>query len=233
MSQGGGGYGSPVTSRNDPPQEGFILYDTDQSQWAFVLGAGSGWKAAIGPNVELNVWVHLAGTYDVATQTDAALRERPGDSKHSRRYLSAQQRPPLADRGGWDGRSGAYFFNGKVAEVRLWDRRVPRWKSRPRCYAASKGNEAGLKGYWPLNEGSGMTATDRSGNGHDGALQGNPTWVEASPRLASPRRAKRRVYPSPPRWRWMGRMCGGPGRGCDTWRCIYPGSLGLFPPLIT
>jgi hypothetical protein len=34
-----------------------------------------------------------------------------------------------------------------------------------------------LVGYWPLEEGSGLTTADASGNGFDGTLLNNPTWV--------------------------------------------------------
>jgi large repetitive protein len=34
----------------------------------------------------------------------------------------------------------------------------------------------GLVGYWPLDEGSGTLAADRSGNGLNGTLQYSPTW---------------------------------------------------------
>ncbi|MCU0916151.1 MAG: discoidin domain-containing protein [Planctomycetes bacterium] len=37
---------------------------------------------------------------------------------------------------------------------------------------------AGQAGYWKLDEGSGTVAKDSSGNGNDGALEGNPTWVD-------------------------------------------------------
>jgi len=42
---------------------------------------------------------------------------------------------------------------------------------------------AGAKvvGYWPLNEGSGTTAADASGNNHNGTIQGNPTWIDGPP----------------------------------------------------
>ena len=36
---------------------------------------------------------------------------------------------------------------------------------------------AGLLAHWPLDDGAGTTAQDCSGNGHDGALLGDPQWV--------------------------------------------------------
>jgi hypothetical protein len=38
--------------------------------------------------------------------------------------------------------------------------------------------KADLVGWWRLDEGSGTTAVDSSGNGNDGALQGLPQWVD-------------------------------------------------------
>jgi len=36
----------------------------------------------------------------------------------------------------------------------------------------------GLIAYWNFNDGSGDTALDSSGNGHDGTLNGDPEWVD-------------------------------------------------------
>jgi hypothetical protein len=36
---------------------------------------------------------------------------------------------------------------------------------------------SGLVGYYPLDEGAGDTAYDKSGNGHDGTLNNNVTWI--------------------------------------------------------
>ena len=36
----------------------------------------------------------------------------------------------------------------------------------------------GLVGYWPLDEGAGTATADVTGNGSDGTLTGDPTWVE-------------------------------------------------------
>ena len=36
----------------------------------------------------------------------------------------------------------------------------------------------GIVGYWAFNETAGETATDSSGNGHDGTLEGDPQWTK-------------------------------------------------------
>jgi hypothetical protein len=37
------------------------------------------------------------------------------------------------------------------------------------------------EGYWKLDDGSGTTATDSSGNGYDGTLTNTPTWSTDTP----------------------------------------------------
>ncbi len=37
--------------------------------------------------------------------------------------------------------------------------------------------QTGLVGHWPLNEGTGKTTADLSGNGHDGTLNNGVTWI--------------------------------------------------------
>ncbi|MBN2592390.1 MAG: hypothetical protein JXA81_02700, partial [Sedimentisphaerales bacterium] len=43
--------------------------------------------------------------------------------------------------------------------------------------AANADIASGLVGYYPLDEGAGDTAYDKSGNGHDGTLHNNATWI--------------------------------------------------------
>ena len=69
----------------------------------------------------------------------------------------------------------AGFFAGTVDEVRIWS--VARTAAQ---IAAAKdteitGPQANLLGRWGLNEASGTTAADSSGNGITGALVGSPT----------------------------------------------------------
>jgi hypothetical protein len=50
-------------------------------------------------------------------------------------------------------------------------------------FATIAGDDAaaipGLVGWWKLDETAGSIASDASGNGHDGALKGSPSWVAA------------------------------------------------------
>ena|GEM_PF-3413690 len=73
----------------------------------------------------------------------------------------------------WDGR---FKFEGDIRDVSLWNR----VRSAGEVYYDYKtghpaGNESGLVAYFPLNEGSGTTATDLSTTGINGTIYG-ATW---------------------------------------------------------
>lgn len=72
--------------------------------------------------------------------------------------------------------SPQFFFNGNIYDVRVWT--VVRSAANLVSDSAgpSRGDEVGLAGYWPLNEGFGSTAFDHTTNGNHLTLQGNPAW---------------------------------------------------------
>lgn len=68
------------------------------------------------------------------------------------------------DANGWK-----YYFKGYMAEVRLWDHARPPELIRSFRDKKLFGDEAGLLGYWPLDEGEGATVFDHSGNKVNGS----------------------------------------------------------------
>jgi len=50
--------------------------------------------------------------------------------------------------------------------------------SDDRPFTPVEPSTAGLVGHWTFDEGSGTTAVDATGNGHDGTLFGNPQWTD-------------------------------------------------------
>jgi hypothetical protein len=76
------------------------------------------------------------------------------------------------------------FYKGRLDEIRIWN--VARTTAAIRSTMAVKllGNEAGLVGYWRLDEGAGTVASDSSPSHNDGALGGattsaRPAWVSS------------------------------------------------------
>jgi uncharacterized membrane protein len=83
------------------------------------------------------------------------------------------------------------YYDGLLNDVRLYN--VARSQADIQSDMASQltGNEAGLIGYWPLNDGSGTVAKDLTAGAHNGALGGGavadePVWIATDVALGVP-----------------------------------------------
>jgi uncharacterized repeat protein (TIGR03803 family) len=79
------------------------------------------------------------------------------------------------------GAEGINFFNGSLAEFRVWNKALDQatiqaWMGRP--LNNTHPDWTNLVAYWPMNEGSGSVLIDQSGNAHNAALNNLPTWLE-------------------------------------------------------
>lgn len=108
-------------------------------------------------------WYHVAATWDGNTaniylngQLDATPTTRTGT-------IGTDTRPVYIG-----GRAGTDQFDGPMYDVRLYNRALAQ---------AEIGALSGLGGYWKLDETSGMTAADSSGNGLNGTIVGSPAWA--------------------------------------------------------
>ncbi|NET60575.1 MAG: hypothetical protein F6K47_31895, partial [Symploca sp. SIO2E6] len=68
------------------------------------------------------------------------------------------------------------YCQGQITEVRIWQIARSPEQIKQSMNHRLKGDEEGLLGYWPLNEGSGATATDKTSNGNQGTIYGGGTW---------------------------------------------------------
>lgn len=85
---------------------------------------------------------------------------------------------------GFSADATAKYFNGKVAEVRLWN--VARSAAQIASTMATRlqGDEAGLQGYYRFEEGTGFSSVDLAGYNETIWFAGgnsNPSWVNESP----------------------------------------------------
>jgi hypothetical protein len=78
------------------------------------------------------------------------------------------------------------FFAGVVDEVRIWNSARTLAQIQASKDTEITAPQSGLLGVWNLNDGSGSTLADNSGNGKTGAAVGSPTWV---PGFVPPNRA--------------------------------------------
>lgn len=71
--------------------------------------------------------------------------------------------------------AGNEFFSTRMARVALWSIVLTNAQIQA-MYLTNVYPTASMLGYWKLNEGTGTTANDSSGNGNNGTLTNGPTW---------------------------------------------------------
>ncbi len=135
---------------------------------------------------ELDTWNHVAGVYDGSTQKIYLN----GNLVASKDSVYTEILPTVSEHlliG-----ASPYFSNrvidASLAEVRIWN--IARSNSQIKEFATQRitGNETGLAGYWPIDEGEGQIITDISPNNNDGILGGtteestsDPVWEQGEP----------------------------------------------------
>ncbi len=125
--------------------------------------------------VNTGAWVHVAVTRVKSTGVISVYVNGVRENSLTHQNRNSLTDPPSIDFGG--NTINNRWLTGDLDEVRIWN--VARSDSQIAASMNQRltGNEAGLVGYWRLDDGSGTTATDSSSSGNDGQLQGNPTWV--------------------------------------------------------
>ncbi len=123
---------------------------------------------------DLGRWVHLAGVHTGTAwrlyrngELVAELEDTAGPGVGS---------APWAIGSGGGGFSN--FFGGGIDEVRLWQVARTQAQIQAAMNTTLTGNEPGLRGYWRLDEGSGILARDSAPHGgtSNGTLLGGPAW---------------------------------------------------------
>ena len=143
------GYGLQMNS--DGTQISFFVNNYSSGSISVALTKGS--------------WSHVAGTYDGAT----LKLYLNGELAASRAYTTpiTHSTAPL-----WIGAGpGSYAWKGDVDDVRVWNVVRSATQIAAAFGGPLTGSEPGLVGYWPLDEASGSTVTDASGQGHTGSGQ--------------------------------------------------------------
>ncbi|EKV03238.1 hypothetical protein Lepto7375DRAFT_5523 [Leptolyngbya sp. PCC 7375] len=134
-------------------------------------------------SLQVNQWYHIAGTYD-----GQVIKLYINGAEQASMPVQISQLNYVAEN---NLRIGIHKdenenkpFQGKITEARLWEvARTPE-EIQQTMHQRLTGNESGLVGYWPLNEGSGTTANDKSKNTNPGAIEGGATWQEQELELA-------------------------------------------------
>lgn len=159
-----------------------LLFGTSQTL-SFGLSTSAGYQlmdASLSlPGYGGGAWHHLAVTYD-----GSFMR-----LYHNARLLASKAM--VGSIGTFASANAIGFgpegpFNGQIDEVRIWSGARTQAEIDQGRFRRLTGTETGLLVYWRLDEGTGTTAADASGNGRTGTLLGGPQWLPSGVPLGVP-----------------------------------------------
>src|SRR5690606_27035891 len=127
----------------------------------------------------LPIWTHVAVTRDMATKQLTWYVNGNQAASATLPYASIPASAlPLRI-----GKGYVEDFDGELSDVRLWSRARSQAEIQADMNRRLRGDEAGLNGYWPLDDGPGARAGDLSPHGSHGAVL-NATWLNTGPGLS-------------------------------------------------
>ena len=128
-------------------------------------------------SLSLNQWHHIAATYDGQEMKVYIDGEEKNSKSVSDEVIHYDPENDLLI-GAYQDNNETYPFQGKITDVRLWQICRTQKQIQDAMHQRLQGNEAGLMGYWSLQEGSGNQATDQTSQGNHGIING-ATWGQA------------------------------------------------------
>ena len=166
-----GGHRSPMTSRANSPQSGYIFY-AQGGRWQFWTGPG--WQTVFAPtgSVVQDEWAHLVGTYDATTQEKKLYINGQLAGMATGVTVTPNPSAPLRIGAGATEGGGAYFFRGDIDEAAVYDTALSNVQIR-RHYNAAHATEAILRDF--ANPGGVGLGADASGLVLAGRTGASPT----------------------------------------------------------
>ena len=127
--------------------------------------------------IPFGTWMHVAETYDGSTLRLYLNGVLDGSLVIGQLILTNTVTFTMGDNA-----EQVYSLHGQLDEVRLWSVARTQGQIQAAMTGGLTGSETALVGYWPLDEGTGNIAHDRTNNGNNGNLgtafgAGAPAWV--------------------------------------------------------
>src|SRR5574343_111628 len=137
-------------------------------------GHNGAWEAVQDPNpLIINTWYHVAVTYDAATTTMKLYKN--GNLVATNTNVPQVLNGNIIRLGSFD--DGANVFNGRMDEVRIWDRALTTCELQYNKDAELAVGQTGLVAYYKCNQGTAnqdnggeIDLIDSTSNGYDGAI---------------------------------------------------------------
>jgi hypothetical protein len=154
--------------------------DAEEGAWVhFFVGAWSqGGHQVASCRIDLETWLHVAGTYDgtnirlyvngtLKASVEFPITEEEAETLHSKGDIAI------------GGMVGKYAFDGMIDECRLWDvsrteEEIREFINKPSCQPVTPN----LLGQWTFNEGCGELVIDSSGSRNHGSFERYAGGVE-------------------------------------------------------
>lgn len=161
-----------ILQKRDAGSDGYTLY---LSNGKVAIRTGSGTRLTGSTVIPINTWSHIAGTFNLATNTFATYVNGVFDSS----VVDPGSAPPTNSDSIWIGKGFNDPFRGRMDEVRIWNRAKNASEisnQRRTSLGSGTGPYSGLVMSMTFqdNDGSGaaFTLTDWSGNGNTGINRG-------------------------------------------------------------
>jgi Concanavalin A-like lectin/glucanases superfamily/Secretion system C-terminal sorting domain len=160
---------------------GYGLRCGGQGQFDVVLGGGN-WQELKSPqnSISLNIWTHIAATYDGSYIRLYVNGEEVADKRVTFNIINYANNVIIGDSPGFPGR----VFNGKIDEARIWNiartsDEITKSMNEGLGSVILSTETSGLIGYWSMDEGTDQQVSDKSSFGNHGVL-GSSSSIEAS-----------------------------------------------------
>ena len=143
-----------------------MVYDDGRAEFTTWQADGSAHSAAVGGSIQLEQWVHVAGTHEpgVATRVYVNGVEVNSDTTFVGSTHDGTRDLFIATLESFQ------YLNATIDDVRVYDRALTAEE------IATLVNSSGLVAHWKLDETNGATAVDSVG-GLDGTLINGPLWT--------------------------------------------------------
>jgi len=165
------GGGSPVFSGYS-----LVIHPGGIIRASIFTGTNNQYSIVSPTGISTGTWSHVAMTYE-GTTLSIFINGVLVASQAASGAIDYNPSPLGYYIGRYHDSNESHYFDGEIEEVRLWDVARTEDEIRENMHLTLGGCDNGLIGYWQMNEGSGTTVADKSGNGHTGTLNGGTAWT--------------------------------------------------------